>query len=455
MKKSRLVTIIGLLLCFAVMTASCGNSTDGNTNAATAGAPASSASPTAETAAGGGGPVTIKAVATTGGSGKSLAGTIKTFNEAFAGKINLQVDMIAHESLLETMMLQFVSGSASYDLLSTVWVPATKGYMEPLNSYLDRDGIDAVSLFGKGVMTDATKDGTFRVLPYRNQCYIVFYREDLFKEANLNPPTTMEEYLDCARKLTVRNSDGSVKRYGCALKMQSPTWTTETFSVFFMPLGGFFLTEDLKHASPTLTSQLSYDVMKTLKTLQDEKLCPDPLSFTYDDNVVGMQTDLIALSIESSARTSLMEDPEKSKVVGKFNYTYIKPQQIGNQPSSNYSPIWCLGIDKNSKHKDEAWEFIKWATSLDQQKYMAKEFANGPSILSIYDDPEYQKSDKGALATKEVLQVLPRDFVPVLQTAEIQQVIHDQLQNYMLGSQDEVATGKNMYDKIEAILTAS
>ncbi len=457
MKKRMSAISILLLLCVSLLFTSCGQSAaPGNDAGASSGSQAvasQASSDSAATAAGGGQETVIKLVCSTGGSGKSLAGSVESFNKAFAGKIKVETDMIAQESLLETMMLQFISGAATYDLLSTLWIPATRPSMAPLNDYLKRDGIDVDALYGAGVMADSIQDGTYRCIPYRSQCFPIFYRTDLFKEAGLNPPADMKEYLDCARKLTKRNADGSIARYGTSLQMQSPYWTVQTFAVFFMPMGGYFLTEDLKHASPTLTSQLSYDVMNFLKTLQDEGLCPNPLSFTYDDNVVGLQTDQIAFCNESSARSSLMEDPAKSKVVGKFGYATLKETKLGEQPMSNFASIWFLGIDASSKHKDEAWEFVKWATSVEQQEYMAYEYSNGPTVLSIYDDPKYQEFNTSALATKDLLQVMPRDFLPVSRTSELQMVIHEELQNFMLGKQDEKKAGKNMYDRIEAVMS--
>jgi ABC-type glycerol-3-phosphate transport system substrate-binding protein len=235
--------------------------------------------------------------------------------------------------------------------------------------------------------------------------------------------------------------------------MQSANWTTITFTEWLMPMGGFLVSEDLQHASESLKSDVTYEILNMFKALQEEKLIPDALSWTYDDNVLALQTDKLAFCIESSARATLMEDPKISKVVGKFDYATLEEKPLGGHPVSNLASIWSLGIDKNSKHIPEAWEFVKWACGYDQQKYMAMQFDNGPTILSIYEEPDYQAMNRSALAVKDILAVLPRDYAPVDQTAEIQMIVHNELQNFMLGRQTAQQTGEKMYNQIEQAMS--
>jgi ABC-type glycerol-3-phosphate transport system substrate-binding protein len=397
----------------------------------------------------------IRFICSAGGSGKAFQGGLEKFNEANKGKYRVEVDMVAWEALQEKEMFQFISGTATYDVLSIVsnWLPGMKPYLEPIDGYIEQYGPDVVSLFGEGAIEAGKYEGKIVALPIRTGGYIIYYRKDLFDQAGLTPPQTMEEYIDAARKLTKRAADGTVERYGTSLKLQSPAWTVEAFVNFFMPLGGYLLTEDLKHASPSLKSQLAIDVLNTMKTLQDEKLIPEPLAWTYDDNVVALQTDKVAFSFEYSARALLMEDPEKSKVVGKMAYAAFPPEKIGTHPSSSYFGTWSFGIDKNSPNKEAAYQLIKHMTSLETQKFLALEWKNGPTVLGLYDDPEYQKINQAAPAIKEALSTMPRDWAPVPENPQIMMVVHEEIQAFMLGRQDAKQTGENMYDRIEEIMT--
>jgi multiple sugar transport system substrate-binding protein len=450
LRKYRFIAFfLALLLCLPLF-AACGQGAAEN---GPAGSTSGGEAPSDTTS--GGGPVTINFIASSGGSGKSFAGTIDAFNKAYEGKIRVNGEYIAQESLLERILLQFVSGTASTDVIATLWQAQTNGYFEPLAPYLQRDGIDAKSLYGEYQVNICSVDGELRSLPVRTNTDVVFYRSDLFKEAGLKPPTNLEEYLACARALTVKDAAGNVTRYGTSLKMQSPAYTCQQFAYFLMPMGCYFLTEDLKHASPTLTSQACYDVLKTMKTIQDEGLCPEPLSFTYDDTVVALQTDRVAFTIELSSRATLMDKKDASNVIGLMDFASYPVQQVESQPPSTYCSVWSLGIDENSTNKDAAWEFIKWATSAEQQKFMALQFDNGPTVLSIYDDPEYQAVNKSAAASKDILMTSTiRTTFPVSAATEMENVVHEELQKFMLGQQDEKATGQNMYNRIEAVIAA-
>ncbi len=399
--------------------------------------------------------VTIKIICSSGGSGKTLSGGVEAFNVKNDGKIKAEIEMVANESLLERCMMQFISKEAFNDVLASDKIPATAPYFAPLNTYFERDGVDAALLYGKGILDTATVDGTVRMLPFRSQVNVIYYRGDLFDQAGLDAPTTLEKYLEAARKLTIVDSNNNVVQYGTSLEMQSPAWTIQTFANFFMPLGGFFLTEDLKHASESLKSELAYDVMRLFKTLQDEKLIPDPLSWTYDDNVLAMQTGKVTFSIEPTSRSALMENPNSSQVVGKMRHTSIEKLGIGPHPGSDYSSIWCLGIDKNSKNTDAAWEFVKFVCSYEQQKVLAVEFSNSPSVLKIYDDADFKSTNPVASLTKKLLGELPRYAAPIQKSAQVELIVHEELQSYMLDRQDEVTAGTNMFNRIETLVTTN
>jgi multiple sugar transport system substrate-binding protein len=49
---------------------------------------------------------------------------------------------------------------------------------------------------------------------------------------------------------------------------------------------------------------------------------------------------------------------------------------------------WNLGINKYSKHPEEAWKFIEFVTSEEGQKITALEGGNLPTIKSLYQDKE-------------------------------------------------------------------
>jgi multiple sugar transport system substrate-binding protein len=78
------------------------------------------------------------------------------------------------------------------------------------------------------------------------------------------------------------------------------------------------------------------------------------------------------------------EDPSQSKVVGKIANA---PIPAGTHAGSSEIGHWALGITTTSKHKQEAFDFLVWATSPEQIKISATR-GNPPVRFSVFTDPE-------------------------------------------------------------------
>ena len=60
----------------------------------------------------------------------------------------------------------------------------------------------------------------------------------------------------------------------------------------------------------------------------------------------------------------MIEDPQKSKVIGKVGYA-VFPKGPNGHPGGTVAP-WGLGIPKTSKNQKAAWLFLQWATNKEQ-----------------------------------------------------------------------------------------
>ena len=74
----------------------------------------------------------------------------------------------------------------------------------------------------------------------------------------------------------------------------------------------------------------------------------------------------------------------------------IVPLPHSDAPQVGSIGGWSLGIAANSAQQDEAWTFVKWATSAKAQKAMALYDKYGHQFAdfarrSLYDDPELLK----------------------------------------------------------------
>jgi multiple sugar transport system substrate-binding protein len=109
---------------------------------------------------------------------------------------------------------------------------------------------------------------------------------------------------------------------------------------------------------------------------------------------------------------ALTSDPEASK---------IKQDQVGVSeiPSADGKPgNGTVGdqpfyINATSPYQDEAWEFIKFATAPEQEKFRAAKGSYLPTLTDLYSDPEVRQSVPIVPLSEEALQhTKPRPVSP-------------------------------------------
>ena len=109
---------------------------------------------------------------------------------------------------------------------------------------------------------------------------------------------------------------------------------------------------------------------------------------------------------------ALLSDPAESKV---------RPEQVGvsELPSADGKPgNGTVGdqpfyINASSPYQNESWEFIKFMTAPEQQKFRAIEGSFLPTLTALYDDPEIRESVPVVPLAKVALQhTKPRPVSP-------------------------------------------
>src|SRR5699024_3620114 len=100
--------------------------------------------------------------------------------------------------------------------------------------------------------------------------------------------------------------------------------------------------------------------------------------------------------IDASSLYQNVYDPEKSNVGEKVGFAPFPAGPDGSKPYN--VAAWALAINGQSPNQDNAWEFIKWATSPEMTLEIQKEGV--PSArTSVWEDPAGTESYPEELAT--------------------------------------------------------
>jgi multiple sugar transport system substrate-binding protein len=113
-------------------------------------------------------------------------------------------------------------------------------------------------------------------------------------------------------------------------------------------------------------------------------------SFGPDEVGRAMTSGVAASSINWPNWVATFEDPSQSQVVGKISFA---PIPAGTHAGSSEIGHWTMGIMSASKNKQEAFDFMAWATSPEQIKISATR-GNPPVRFSVFTDPELTSQEK-------------------------------------------------------------
>src|SRR3569832_2303230 len=105
-------------------------------------------------------------------------------------------------------------------------------------------------------------------VPIAGRTLVLLYNEAKFKEAGISgPPTSPEEFLDAARKLTVKDASGKVTQYGASMVHINEEPSFEMLMMWSIAFGGR-LTDG---TNPTVTDPAVVKALTFMKTLYDEE----------------------------------------------------------------------------------------------------------------------------------------------------------------------------------------
>ncbi|NMO52128.1 ABC transporter substrate-binding protein [Actinoplanes sp. TBRC 11911] len=260
----------------------------------------------------------------------------------------------------------------------------SSGAWVDLGQYISRDKVDLNQL-NATTRSYTEFDGKRCAMPFLADAYGMYYNKDLFAKAGIaGPPKTLDELTEDAKKLTVKNADGSLKTVGFL-----PLFDFyENAPAHLAPaVGAKWLTADGKSAVGTdpawktlLTWQKSlidwygYDnLVKFRAGLGDE--------FSADN---AFQKGQVAINIDAEYRLAFLKDQAPSLKYGVAPLPTSDPARYGG----GYVTGNILGIGKNAKNPEAAWELIKYLTTNDQAvTKLAGLLKNVPTTTKSLADP--------------------------------------------------------------------
>ena len=310
-----------------------------------------------------------------------------------AAGINVEIVQAPYNNLFERAANAAATQSGVFDivLMDDPWIPffAENGYLEELTSYFaalgtiapDSDFI-AKSL---AVCRNPYNTGPFVCLPYVGNAQMFFYDPEKFAAAGVpGTPGTWEDVIMAASKIT---EDGGGRYHGYVFRAAEGNPVVADFMPIFWSYGASMFNEDRSMVTvDTPQAMAAVDTFMRLKAVSPRGV----ESYASDEVGRAIAAGTAASSINWPNWVATFEDPSQSRVVGKIAYSAIPS---GTHAGSSEIGHWTMGIMASSENKQEAFDFMIWATSPEQIKISAGR-GNPPVRFSVFTDPELTSQDR-------------------------------------------------------------
>lgn len=354
--------------------------------------------------------------------------------------IKVEVDQLQYLAMRQKQTLELTKPKGDYDLMTYVvfskadYVPARQ--IEPLAPFFmnpkladpsyDPDDlitgyIQNIGIAGgkKGYLPGPT--GALYGVPFGSETSVLGYRKDIFEKHNLKVPETYDELMELVCKIPELEPGMG----GLASRGASGHQLSHAFLLHLAPLGGRFYDDEW---NPIVNNEAGVQAGEALKKILE---CgPEGgTSFGFAEMKNAFLQGKAAMFLDSISVAGEVDDPEKSKVVGKVGWA-LHPEGVrrGSQTGG-----FGIAIPSNAQNKEAAFLLMQWLTSKRIDKLIALE-GGSPSRFSTYMDPEVIAKYPHSTVFAEALKYADPDWRPIIPTwGEVNQELGTTLSKAMTG----------------------
>ncbi len=327
-------------------------------------------------------PVTLNLLMTAPDAQPWQQGLVKDFEAENPGiRINIIEGPNATNLLEDLYTSAFILGQSPYDLINmdVIWTPkfAAAGWLLDLT---DRITPEELAAFSKKDVEGGRYEGRLYRIPMRSDVGMLYYREDLLKQAGLNPPETFEDLMRISQTL----KQAGKANWGYVWQGRQYEGLVAMFLEVLEGFGGFWVNPD--------TLEVGLDQPETLKAIEflrntvDRGVSPPGVTTYQEEETRRFFQSGQAVFLRSWPYVWPLANQKGSPINGKIA---IQPMvHAPGQSSAACLGGWGLGIAKSSPHPEEAWKAIQYFTGREAQRRFILTAGFVPSRRELFTDPE-------------------------------------------------------------------
>jgi len=324
------------------------------------------------------------------GANHPWAEAIKPLLKDFEARTGIRVTLETYgeDQLTQKLTTEFTAGGSDIDAFMQRPLQEARQYVQnkwyaDLNAFVNDPSKTPAEWnfadFQSGAVGTEMVKGQLTGIPIVVEHEVLYYRKDLLQQAGLAVPKTLDELKRAAEQLT----DKSKGRFGFVARGQRSPAVTQ-FSSFLYTFGGDWFDQQARKA--TLNTPEAIAALRFYGDLLRKYGPPGVLNMSWPQAVAVFAQGNAALYTDADSISTNILDPTKSTVADK---TGVAPFPAGPKGAQMYSVTsWGLSIPAGTKHKDAAWEFVKWATSKETTIRTQNAAVVPGARNSVWESPE-------------------------------------------------------------------
>jgi multiple sugar transport system substrate-binding protein len=354
-----------------------------------------------------------------GPEGQALEKVISNFN---ASQSQITVQGVSSPDFQK--QLAQMSGSNGFDVSdnfgSTVGSWASKGILEPLDSYMTTDHFDTSDFVPAALQSNQYQGKTY-ALPIAVHTLLLMWNKKLFADAGIAAaPTTIGDLQTAITKLTKVDGAGNLTQLG----MRSPDYITLAYA-----FGGKWY-DDQGKPTPDDAGNLAalhFWVDNVVKKYGADKIKKFESGYgEYASAQNPFYTGKVAMTLDGEWQPVFIKQYASNLDWGVAPIPY--PDSQSSLAGATQLSSSMFFIPRNAPHKKQAWVFLKYLTGRDAMTQFTRALGNLParkSLLgsSIYNDLPQFNAWLDSLKSPNL-----RIFASLPTTAQYQKDLSDEFQ---------------------------
>ena len=256
-------------------------------------------------------------------------------------------------------------------------------------------------------------NGEVMAIAFMQNAQNLFYRKDLFDKHGIKVPATYADMMAAAK--TLKEKEPGIE-FPIAQTFAKGWDSATEFTNIFAGYGGRFFKAG--SAAPDFSSDAGVKALETMKAMT-AYMTPNYLASGSDDVMNQYQQGKAAMGVLWASRTSRMDDPAASKIVGKMEFTAAPAVMAGGKSATH---LWWDGVvmPKNlGGDRDTVFQVLMEA--LDEEttakgndltiwvrsSYKPTRFGTGVAASANAGAPQWPSEPYFGLAHGEIGKIIP------------------------------------------------